>query len=101
VSGGLAFPVPEELLDALAERVAARLAGDGQVSPRTPYLTADEAAKYLCFPVKRIYNLTSRGEIPHRKQDGRLLFRREELDAWLDQFYVGPDWAGPRELGDL
>ena len=37
---GLAFPVPEGLLDALAERVAARLADDGRVSPRTSYLTA-------------------------------------------------------------
>jgi excisionase family DNA binding protein len=98
---GLAFPVPEGLLDALAERVATRLANDGRLSPRTSYLTADEAATYLGFPVKRIYNLTARGEIPHRKQDGRLLFRSEELDAWMDQFYVGPDWAGPGAPGDL
>jgi excisionase family DNA binding protein len=89
---GLAFTLPAELLDALAERVATRLASDGRLARRTSYLTADEAAEYLGFRVKRIYNLTSRGEIPHRKQDGRLLFKRDELDAWMDQFYVGPDW---------
>ncbi|MBA3565723.1 MAG: hypothetical protein H0W31_02585 [Actinobacteria bacterium] len=31
-------------------------------------------------PVKRVHNLTSRKVIPHRKQEGRLLFRRDELD---------------------
>jgi excisionase family DNA binding protein len=53
-------------------------------------MTAAEAAEYLRFPLKRVYNLTQRGEIPHRKQEGRLLFHRVELDRWLDEFYVGP-----------
>ena len=60
--------------------------GQAMNAPRlgSPYLTADEAAGYIRFPKKRIYNLTRAGSIPHRKQDGRLLFRRDELDAWLD-----------------
>ena len=58
-------------------------------------MTAEEAATYLRFPKKRIYGLTSRCEIPHRKQDGRLIFRRDELDRWMDEHYAGPDWAGP------
>jgi len=63
----------------------------------SPWLTAAEAAEYLRFPLKRIYNLTQRQEIPHRKQDRRLLFRREELDAWLDGFYSGPPRLDLRE----
>jgi excisionase family DNA binding protein len=69
----------------------------GQQRANSPYMTAEEAATYLRFPKKRIYGLTSRGEIPHRKQDGRLVFRRDELDRWMDEFYVGPDWAGPAD----
>jgi excisionase family DNA binding protein len=64
-------------------------------------MTVEEVAAYLGFSKKRIYNLSSRGTIPHRKQDGRLLFRRDELDRWLDSFYNGPDWAGPGALEDL
>ena len=33
--------------------------------------------------------LTARGEIPHYKQEGRLLFHRGELDAWLQRFAEG------------
>ena len=98
---GLQLELSGDFLEALAQRVAAIVAAQLEAPSSPRWLTADRAAEYLSVPVKRIYNLTSRGEIPHRKQDGRLLFRRDELDAWLDQFYVGPDWAGPGALGDL
>ncbi|MFN2468179.1 MAG: helix-turn-helix domain-containing protein [Gaiellaceae bacterium] len=33
--------------------------------------------------------LCAAGSIPHYKQEGRLLFRREELDEWLAGFAQG------------
>ena len=48
-------------------------------------LPANEAADYMRWPVKRIYNLTAAGAVPHRKQEGRVLLHRDELDAWLDR----------------
>jgi excisionase family DNA binding protein len=67
---------------------------------RSPWMTSQEAAEYLRFPGKRIYNLTRSGDIPCRKQEGRLLFCRDELDAWLDTFYCGPPRLDLRSRGD-
>jgi excisionase family DNA binding protein len=100
VAGGVTVTLPADMQpDAVQAHVTALAAGPpaaaGRRTSNSPYMTAEEAATYLRFPKKRIYGLTSRGEIPHRKQDGRLIFRRDELDRWMDGFYVGPGWAGP------
>jgi len=58
-------------------------------------MVPEEAARYLGWPRKRLYNLVSTREIPHRKQGNRLLFNRRELDRWLDRFYQGPMDFGP------
>jgi excisionase family DNA binding protein len=100
LAGGVTVTLPAGTEpDAVQAHVTALASGlptaSGQRHPNSPYMTAEEAATYLRFPRKRVYGLTSRGEIPHRKQDGRLIFRRDELDRWMDGFYVGPGWAGP------
>ena len=42
-----------------------------------------EVAEYLSVSKQCIYNLSSRGEIPHYKPNGkRLYFRKSEIDAW-------------------
>ena len=88
----------DQLLDALAERIAQRLQ---QLQPpteeaetRSPWLSVKSAAAYLDWPAQRLYKLTARGELPHYKQDGRVLFRRDELDQWLAQH------AQPARSGD-
>jgi hypothetical protein len=45
----------------------------------------------LRWSVKRIRNLTAAAAIPHRKHEGRVLFHRDELDAWLDRYRDGRD----------
>jgi excisionase family DNA binding protein len=49
-----------------------------------PYLTAEQAAKYLACEPKRIYELVAQGRLPRRKDGRRLLFRLEELEACLE-----------------
>jgi len=80
----------DQLLDLLAERIAQRLreqAESGEPDPeRSPWMNVESAAAYLDLPKQRLYRLTAAGAIPHYKQEGRLLFRREELDSWLGGF---------------
>lgn len=75
-----------EFLDKLAEAVAERIGGE---SARV-WMNVDSAAGYLDLPKKRIQNLTAAGRIPHHKEGGRVLYRRDELDAWLAEHYEGP-----------
>ncbi len=83
VSANLALP--DELLDGLAERVAAvvlsALAAAGPAS--SPWLDVAGAADYLCCKPKRLHDLVSQGRVPHYREGGRLVFRRDELDEWI------------------
>jgi excisionase family DNA binding protein len=83
----------ERLLDELAERIARRLVevegGFSTESVASPWMAIEGAAAYLDLPKQRLYRLTASGEIPHYKQEGRLLFHRAELDAWLVRFADG------------
>lgn len=82
---GIGLALPPEILDRLADALAERTG----VTP-SPWMSADRAAEYLDVPKKRIQNLTSAGRIPHHKEGGRVLYRRDELDAWLAEHYEGP-----------
>jgi excisionase family DNA binding protein len=89
---GLRFSVPVELNEAtiaeIVERVAATMRAT--TADASPWMNINQAADYLSWPKDRIYKLTSAGAIPHRKHGNRIMFRREELDAWLDGFREGP-----------
>jgi excisionase family DNA binding protein len=73
-------------LDVLAERLAPRLArlavaeqkGDGG------YLSADKAAEYLATSRERVYDLVQLRKLEPRRDGRRLLFRRGDLDAYLE-----------------
>ena len=48
------------------------------------FLTSKEAAEYLGLKMGGLYDLTKKKKIPFHKPNGkRLLFRRDELDAWV------------------
>jgi excisionase family DNA binding protein len=70
----------DDALDALAERLAPRLAVS---APADGWLAVGEAAAYLRCPTSRIYSLVSAGRIPFEKDGSRTLFRRSALDAWV------------------
>ena len=82
----------EGLIERLADELAPRLAAGAQArasEERSPWMAIEGAASYLDWPKQRLYKLCASGAIPHYKQEGRLLFRRDELDAWLARFAQG------------
>jgi excisionase family DNA binding protein len=48
------------------------------------WLNIDEVAMYTGYKKKTIYNLTHDNKIPHNKPRGKLLFKRIEVDKWLE-----------------
>jgi excisionase family DNA binding protein len=85
----------EAILAELAERIAAevvrRLASEqgGSGEQGSPWMSVESAAVYLDWPKQRLYKLSASGAIPHYKQEGRLLFHRGELEAWLRRHAEG------------
>ena len=51
-------------------------------------LTIEEAALLTGYKVKGLYELTSTKSIPHYKKNGRLYFRKSELEGWMTQHKV-------------
>ena len=49
-------------------------------------LTAEETARYMGISKSYLYKLTMRGEIPHYKPMGKMVyFNRAEVEEWLQQ----------------
>jgi excisionase family DNA binding protein len=68
----------EPLLDAMAEKVAERIA-----PPPEPYIDADKAAEYLACDRRRIYDLVERRAVKSYRDGRRVLFRHSDLDSYL------------------
>jgi excisionase family DNA binding protein len=86
---GAKLELSQEMLEAIAHEVAKILTA--QATPaRSGWLTAAQAAEHLGWSTQRVYKLTAAGAIPHRKHGQRLLFDRDELDAWLETYAHGP-----------
>jgi excisionase family DNA binding protein len=76
--------ITDEVLDVLAERVAARL---GTQDQQPQWLTTQQAADYLAVPVSRVYRAVSmrrsaKRPIPVHKDGQHSFFVASELDAW-------------------
>jgi excisionase family DNA binding protein len=76
------YEFPPELIEEVAERAAEILLERGKDDDH--WMNVAEAAEYLRCPTSRIYALTSAGKIPHHHDGARLLFRKSELDAWVE-----------------
>lgn len=57
----------------------------------TRKLTLREAAEFLRFSPKTLYNWTSQRKVPHLKVQGRLLFDQADLEKWLERFSVAAE----------
>jgi len=91
------------LVDELVERVAARVAEllAGQLpapAAGSPWLTVAEAAEYLRCKPKRVYDLASQHRLPAHRDGSRLLFRRDELDAYVLEEDGPPESLSARHL---
>lgn len=79
---GLHLQLPDELLDAIAERAAVlaleRLERQG---PASEFLTVDEAAELLRCKPQRIYDMRSDGRLSKFGDGSRALVMRSELIA--------------------
>jgi len=52
-------------------------------SPAPAYLTTREVAELLRVRERKVYELAAEGAIPCRRVTGKLLFPRDELEAWI------------------
>jgi len=52
------------------------------------YLTLDELKDYIKMSKSTIYKWCSSGQIPYIKTGKLLLFRKDAIDLWLEQFNV-------------
>lgn len=73
------------MIEAIAERVAELLAERGAQRQDDGWLDAKGAAAHIGAPVSRIYALVSADRIPHERDGSRLLFRRSDLDSWIQR----------------
>ncbi|HXY80745.1 MAG TPA: hypothetical protein VEH55_05195 [Gaiellaceae bacterium] len=80
---------PPELVEVIAQR-AAQLVRESMTTVReqaSPYLTGwAAAAEYTGLSESTLKHTPS---VPRRKVGGAVVFRRGELDAWLDADYEG------------
>ena len=71
------------------QRIEERLANierklDIQVQEAKNILTLEEVAEYTHLSKSYVYKLTSKGDIPYYKPNGKqLYFKRTEIDEWL------------------
>lgn len=90
---GLSLAVPDDLVEALAERVVDLLAERLPERPE-PWLNVEGAADYLACKPDRVYDLKREGRLRFAKDGSRLVFRREWLDACLEEGDASPSVAG-------
>jgi excisionase family DNA binding protein len=73
----------DEVLDAIASAVAAKLTGGAGGSSSSRWMTAAEAADYLRCSTARVRRLTGYGELPSHRDGVRVLYRQDELDRFV------------------
>jgi len=79
----LALNVPDDFVEAVAQRATA-IVIDYQAATAPPYLSTEQAAKYLAAKPARVHDLVALGKLTPRRDGRRLLFRRDDLDAYIE-----------------
>lgn len=72
----ISLPIPSAWVDLIATLVAEKLAAEAP----SPWMSRREAADYLRVPLSRLEKDRS---VPSHRWDGRILYSRPELDAFL------------------
>lgn len=79
------------LLDALAERVAARIQTHTATRRSPRLLTIDAAAEYLGRSRHSIDHMVRSGKLPSVRADRKIFLDRRDLDRWIEQNKVNAD----------
>lgn len=84
MSAPVSLTFPPELIEQIAQR-AAEIVERSQPSPETAgYLDHAQAANYIAANPRRLYDLVSAQLIPVYKDGSRNLYRRCDLDAYVE-----------------
>jgi len=54
------------------------------------YLTTQDVAKDLQFTTRHIQNLRDRGELPFIQHGRSVRYKREDVNAFIEQHYINP-----------
>jgi len=77
----------EQVLDALADKVAQRLRDDGAIPGDAPLrprlLTVEQAAVYIGRSKEAVQHMVSSGKLPTVRTDRRVFVDVEDLDTWI------------------
>jgi excisionase family DNA binding protein len=85
LAAALLAELDDDALDRLAELLAPRLARRlGGEAGADPWLNAEQAAEHLACSAGRLYDLVQLGKLSARRDGRRLLFRRSDLDAYIE-----------------
>jgi excisionase family DNA binding protein len=79
----IALTLTPDQLDAIAERVADRLR-PAPAEHMSPWLNTKGAAAYLDGGTDRIHDLVQLGKLQPYRDGRRLLFKRSDLEAYLE-----------------
>ena len=74
--------VLDALADRLADKLAVHLVPPGAPAA-TPWMSAQAAADYIGCSLSRVRKLTMLGDLPTHRDGGRVLYRRDDLDAYI------------------
>jgi hypothetical protein len=87
VTSTIAFALPDEALEAIAQRVADILEERQahRPAPAKRWLTVADAADYASCKPQRIYDLRSSGRLTRCGDGRRGLVDRRELDALIEE----------------
>lgn len=80
------MPVSCEIDDATLAEIARRAALLVEMPTRpSKYVTPDEAAEFLRCDRRRVYELRSSGRLRGCKENGRLLFKRTDVEGLIEE----------------
>lgn len=84
IVNALLAELDDQALDALADALAPRLQARFAKRDQPDWLNAEQAAEHLACSRGRLYDLVQLGKLEPRRDGRRLLFRRGDLDAYLE-----------------
>ena len=75
-----------EAVDSAIERQQSELSNlKNEKDIRNEILNSEQAAEYLHIAKQTLYTLTSKRKVPFYKNGKKVLFRKGDLDDWLNQ----------------